>query len=92
LSRLYLILKSIVIFDYNVFTILTPKENNTITAFDLLYNTKRFYKGVSSVTKEPTINSQEPTPSLTNLLTTKNQVATSIVLTLNKEVKDPKDM
>ena len=74
--------------NYNVFAILTPNKATVMTTFDLLHNAKHFCKGVGGVTKEPTINSQEPTPSI---LITKNLVS-CIVLTLNKEVKDPKNM
>ncbi len=76
--------------DYNVFVILTPDKANAITTFDLLHNAKCFYKGVGSVAKEPTIDSQEPTP---DILTTENQtVVACIVLTFDKEVKDPENM
>jgi len=57
LLRLYLTLKSTVISNYNVFAIITPNKANTITTFNLLYNTKHFYKRVGGVAKEPTINS-----------------------------------
>jgi hypothetical protein len=79
---------------YNVFVVLTlyDKDNNAMTAFDLLHNAKRFRKGVGSVAKEPTINSQEPTPGLADRTTTENELVASIVLTLDEEVKDPENM
>ncbi|KAF4634682.1 hypothetical protein G7Y89_g3425 [Cudoniella acicularis] len=62
-------------FDYNVFAVLTPKKPEAINTFDLLYNTKRFREGVSSVAKEPTIDSREPTPSPAEGTTTENKDA-----------------
>jgi hypothetical protein len=87
-------------FDYNVFAVLTPydEEGNypmaAMDAFELPHNAKRFRKGVSSVPKEPTIDSRESTPGLTEPLTTeKNKtVIAGIILTLEEEVKDPENM
>jgi hypothetical protein len=75
-------------FDYNVFAVLTPEKINAMTTFDLPHNAKRFRKGVSSVAKEPTIDSREPTPVPS---TTENEEA-CIVLTLDEEVKDHENM
>jgi hypothetical protein len=78
-------------YGYNVFAVLTPcdEEDKARKAFALVENATWFQEATGDIAEEPTIDSREPTPAPPTPNDVAIKTSCSIILTLDKPLKNP---